>query len=128
MISIKDRTPFHFPDRAPITRDRARSRAEEPVDQVENLVREKLRALTGMPAPLPQHAGAAQRSFDGGAFDGDIDFKNVQRGEGIGPGLAVALQLLSSMDPEAIRKAIRDNGDGTFTVRFENDGHPLDVT
>lgn len=67
--------------------------------------------------------------YSSGNGDTDaIDPDDVKQG-GLGDCFLLSnLQALAQQDPDAIRRLIRDNGNGTFTVTFYEQGMPVEVT
>ncbi len=71
------------------------------------------------PAVLNKHAGAATHSWvQGQLFVGGVGADDVIQGSIANCYLAAALSSVASQSPGAVEDAIRDNGDGTFSVRF----------
>jgi hypothetical protein len=60
--------------------------------------------------------------FAGSLFDGSPSYLDMQQGSVGDCYLIAALGALAHADPSAIQNMFQDNGDGTWTVRFYNQG------
>lgn len=71
------------------------------------------------PTVLTKHAGTTYGTIDGGKlFVDGVSYDDVVQGSIGDCYLAAALSSVAHADPKLIENAIKDNGDGTFDVRF----------
>ncbi len=113
------------PDEAALLRDGLLNNRDAFVDSVARQSVE--RALSGSterrdladPAVLDKHQGSVAHTWvDGQLFVDGVSSRDVVQGSIANCYLVAALSAVAEQSPEVIEDAIRDNGDGTFTVRF----------
>lgn len=86
------------------------------------------------PAPLDRDAGVGgppmKTRFRGPLFVGEPSPEDIKQGAIGDCYFPAALGALAAKDPQAIKNAIKDNGDGTYSVRFYEGGNrrrPVDI-
>ncbi|MGA9525906.1 MAG: C2 family cysteine protease [Myxococcaceae bacterium] len=82
------------------------------------MIKEQGRRDLPDPALLNSHSGHAYEWVDGALFIEGPHRDDVIQGQIGDCYLVASLSAIASQSPEALEKAIRDNGDGTYTVRF----------
>jgi hypothetical protein len=80
------------------------------------------------PSPMLKHWDDVEKKRKTGQlFIDDPRPEDVQQGSIGDCYFDAALAAVAKVDPQAIKNAITDNGDGTYTVRFFQDGQPVFV-
>ncbi|MFO0809788.1 MAG: C2 family cysteine protease [Gemmataceae bacterium] len=73
-------------------------------------------------------ASGTYRAVSGSLFVNGPSYRDVDQGASGDCYLVAALGEMAQLNPDSIRQAFTDNGDGTFTIRFFRDGSARYVT